>query len=181
MIRHSLLQMLKQFDASTKDQKETKDKFIGFVEVNQTCFERTLSIGHVTASGLIVDRKKNAVLLLHHKKLNRWLQPGGHCDGDSDTVAVAEKEVYEETGLALKVATPFIHDLDIHTIPSWQNTAEHEHYDVRYIFEYTSSDSFVKNHESNQLKWIELGELKNYDIEPSIVRMINKAFGTNLK
>jgi 8-oxo-dGTP pyrophosphatase MutT (NUDIX family) len=93
-----------------------------------------------------VDADK--ILLIHHRKLNKWLQPGGHCDGDTDTLAVAIKEVEEETGVVIKPNDQVIIDLDIHRIPERKGIPAHDHYDVRYLLEADSSLPLLQNHET---------------------------------
>ena len=90
---------------------------------------------------------------MHHKKLNRWLQPGGHCDGDADVLQVAIKEAQEETGI--KNITPIsrdIFDLDIHYIPSRREENIHLHFDVRFLL-MAETNEISFNHEANDMKW----------------------------
>ncbi|WP_245816826.1 MULTISPECIES: NUDIX hydrolase [Reichenbachiella] len=141
------------------------------------CFERSLSFGHITASAWVLNPNRDAVMLLHHKKLDRWLQPGGHADGDEDVVRVAQKELSEETGLTqVKLLKDGIFDLDIHAIPARKADLAHEHYDVRFVFVALQPDEMKKNEESNDLAWIPLEQLDDYVAgEASILRMLEKS------
>ncbi len=151
------------------------EEFRNFVGANAQCFERTLAIGHVTASGWVVSEEGDKVLLMHHRKLNRWFQPGGHCDGDPNVLAVARKEVEEETGLLnCKVGPGGIFDVDIHLIPANSKEAAHYHYDVRFLFKANATTELVINAESRDLRWIPLAEVKNYNDSESIMRMVCK-------
>lgn len=167
-------ELLESYNCVSESEKLIKKRFIEFVQKNEDCFERHLEIGHITASAFIFDPKNNKILLLHHKKLNKWLQPGGHCDGDKDTLSVAIKEVFEETGLLIKNQGQPIFDLDIHTIPENKGIPDHEHFDVRYLLLADSKLPLVQNHETNQLKWVDLSEMENYTTEESLRRMKNK-------
>lgn len=152
------------------------DRFQGFVENHLDCFERFLIIGHVTGSALILDNPGERVLLTHHKKLGRWLQPGGHADGDDDVKRVAMKEAREESGLeSLEFHQVGLLDVDIHTIPARMDEPEHEHYDCRFLLQSAGSDEFVVSNESHDLSWVQMDKITDYTDEESILRMIRKA------
>ncbi|MDT4869946.1 NUDIX domain protein [compost metagenome] len=122
----------------------------------------------------MIDPAAGKILLIHHKKLNKWLQPGGHCDGEEDTLAVAIKEVFEETGVQIRPAGQQPVDLDIHTIPLRKDVPEHEHFDVRYLFEYDSTQPLTANHETLALEWISFGDIRKYTNEESVLRILDK-------
>jgi 8-oxo-dGTP pyrophosphatase MutT (NUDIX family) len=123
-----------------------------------------------------VDEDKAHALLIHHAKLNRWLQPGGHADGDDNVLQVAIREVNEETGLTKLIQfTKGIFDLDIHPIPARKDFPAHLHYDVRFAFRSSKTEPLKISHESNDLRWIsfeEIAELTQHNT--SILRMIKK-------
>src|SRR5215217_9702417 len=98
MKRHSLIALLDSYKPESGEEEKMYFETIDFVRKNPDCFQRTLLEGHITASGWVLSADKNSVLLMHHFKLDRWFQPGGHCDGDPDVESVARKEVWEETG-----------------------------------------------------------------------------------
>ena len=141
------------------------------------CYFRDHLPGHLTASSLIMNEERSRVFMIYHAKLKKWLQPGGHADGDEDLYRVAKKEVLEETGLSdLKLLTPSIFDIDIHPIPARDEFPEHLHFDIRFAFEAKEDDRFVSNHESIQLGWKYLDELDTMlESNSSIGRMILKA------
>jgi 8-oxo-dGTP pyrophosphatase MutT (NUDIX family) len=169
-----LIEEIKKFVVIFDEEVIIKKLFIAFIEENENCFERSLLIGHITASAFVYDPNVSKVLLLHHKKLDKWLQPGGHCDGNKNTVEVALTEVWEETGLKISNPSNRIFDLDIHTIPEHKNIPEHQHFDVRYLFEVDSNVLLTQNHETNELKWVPIAEIENYTEENSILRMVRK-------
>lgn len=136
------------------------------------CYERSLLSGHLTASCWVLNHDHSQVLMLHHAKLNKWLQPGGHADGDQNLLRVAQKELGEETGLTdYKLLSESIFDIDIHEIPERKGIPAHEHYDVRFVFRAGRSSSIFKNHESNALDWVDLAKVPD---EPSLQRMVAK-------
>ena len=170
----SLLQSIKKYNPDNVEIEITKQRFLQFIEQNSNCLLRSNLNGHITASAFVVDFNANKLLLLHHKKLNKWLQPGGHCDGEENTLSVAIKEVFEETGIQIIPKNQVIIDLDIHTIPEKNQIPEHEHFDIRYLFEANSNSNIVKNHESIALKWVEIDAISLFTEEESISRFVRK-------
>lgn len=148
---------------------------VSFVEANKDCFERTLSIGHITGSAWLMDENYERALLTHHRKLDRWLQPGGHADGQSNVLAVAMRESEEESGLAeIEPVSDSLFDIDIHLIPARGNEAEHFHYDCRFLLRSVGSDQYTVSEESDDLAWILLSDMASYTSEVSITRMVDK-------
>lgn len=144
---------------------------------DEPCFERTHLPGHITGSAWIVDADRTKVLLVHHAKLNKWLQPGGHADGDENILQVALKEAEEETGLKkfnIINSKPF--DVDIHLIPTRIDFPEHFHYDVRFLLEADPEQLITVSEESHDVRWINLDDLQNYTQERSVLRMKEKLF-----
>ena len=170
-----LLDLLQSYKTTHPDDPANRERFIKFVEAHPDCLERTLLVGHVTASAWVVDPSRSRVLLVHHRKLDRWLQPGGHVDGSVDTEASARREVLEETGLSdLAPCGPLPFDLDIHPIPGHGQTPAHHHYDVRYAFRLTADQPLVLSDESHEVAWAPIGRLEDYDPDPSLLRMRTK-------
>ncbi len=151
------------------------DLLIGFVQQQPDCFERTcFEDGHVTGSAWIVCPNRRRVLLTHHRKLQKWLQLGGHSDGDANTLNVAQREAEEESGLRVKRIHDAVFDIDIHTIPARGEDPEHKHYDVRFLFEADDRAPLTISSESNDLTWISLKNLSTVTSEESVLRMARK-------
>lgn len=157
-----------------------EQKFIPlFLELlnQERCFHREHLPGHITGSAWIVNKDRSKVLLVNHAKLNRWLQPGGHADGDENVLNVALRESNEETGVKdFHILQKEIFDLDIHTIPARKDFPQHQHYDIRYLLEADEKDPLIVSEESHDVKWIPLNELASYNAEPSILRLKEKLF-----
>ena len=156
---------------------------VSFIESHTDCFERSLSIGHITGSAWLMDENYERALLTHHRKLDRWLQPGGHADGQSDVLAVAMREAEEESGLGeIELVSDSLFDIDIHLIPARGNEAEHFHYDCRFLLRSVGSDQYSVSEESHDLAWITLANMSRYTTEVSITRMVDKvrSYLTNL-
>lgn len=146
-----------------------------FLDEHDDAFERSQLLGHITASAWIVDRERTHALLTHHRKLGRWLQLGGHVDGQRDVRAAALREAQEESGLVEIVAlgTP-IYDVDVHVIPARGAEPEHKHYDIRFAFEADRAAPLVVSDESYALSWVALDELERYDTDDSVRRLARK-------
>ncbi len=143
-------------------------------------YQRTHLPGHITGSAFIVSPDFRQTLLVHHAKLNRWLQPGGHCDGDPDVTRVALREGEEETGLhSLRLNTSTIFDLDIHPIPQRKDFPAHDHYDVRFLVYGDPAEKITVSEESFDVRWVMLSSLEEYTQEESVLRMRFKAIHLN--
>ncbi|QWT21463.1 NUDIX hydrolase [Bacillus sp. NP157] len=138
-------------------------------------FHRETLDGHFTGSAWLVSADGERVLLMHHRKLQRWLQPGGHADGDADLAGVALREAGEETGLRDLTVLPAIFDVDRHQIPSRGSEPAHWHYDVRYVVVAGGSEAFEANEESLGLAWRQVSEIAgDEDADASLRRMATK-------
>lgn len=146
-----------------------------FVAAQPECFERSLQIGHMTASAWVVSPDRQQVLLVLHRKLGKWLQPGGHADGNTDLRAVALQEVWEETGLQARLAQPQIFDIDVHPIPARGQDPLHDHYDVRFLLEADPEAPLTISAESRELRWVPIQQVAELNGERSITRMIERS------
>jgi 8-oxo-dGTP pyrophosphatase MutT (NUDIX family) len=143
--------------------------------LGKAAFERANVPGHVTGSGFVLSPDRRQTLLLHHRKLNRWLMPGGHCDGEMDAKSVAEREILEETGLqSVRLIQDSVFDADVHEIPARGDIPAHLHFDLRYLFEADPALPAPGNHESLALEWVPLQDLENYTDEPAML-VVRKA------
>ena len=137
-------------------------------------FTRDRLGGHFTASSWLVDASGRRVLLTHHRKLDRWLQLGGHADGDRDLARVALREAEEESGLVGLRVEPAIFDLDRHWIPERGNVPGHWHYDVRYVVRAGANEEYVVSDESHDLAWREIAGIADAGADESMRRMAAK-------
>ncbi len=175
MSRERLLQQLAAHVPLTEEEAEMRARLAEFVWAYENCFERSLLVGHVTGSAWIVDLDRTHVLLTHHRKLDKWLQLGGHADGDSDVLRVAMREACEESGLAsLRPVRESILDVDIHLIPARKTEPEHFHYDVRYALEADRGEALRMSDESHDLRWVRVDEVARLTQEESVLRMVRK-------
>jgi 8-oxo-dGTP pyrophosphatase MutT (NUDIX family) len=149
--------------------------FVEFLDAHPLAFERGNAFGHFTGSAWLVSADGERVLLTHHRKLNAWLQLGGHADGDAALARVALREAGEESGLRDLVVDAAIFDIDRHRIPARGEEPEHWHYDVRYVVRATGNEAFVVGDESHALAWRDIRSLgDDPDIDASVRRMSRK-------
>jgi 8-oxo-dGTP pyrophosphatase MutT (NUDIX family) len=157
------------------DEGVVAQQFADFVAAHADAAERRLAVGHLTGSAWLVSADRTRVLLTHHRKLNRWLQLGGHADGDVDLARVALREAQEESGLCGLAIEPEIYDLDRHKISARGSEPAHWHYDVRYIVRAGGGEDCVVSHESHALAWCNIAALAaDATADASLRRMARK-------
>lgn len=141
---------------------------------------RSTKPGHLTGSAFVVDASTRHGLLLLHTKLGRWLQPGGHADGDTNLASVAWREATEESGIeGLRVWSAPI-DLDVHRVAPPDDEA-HLHLDVRFLVVAPPGATPVGNEESRDLRWVpahefEEGDVGTYGLDAGLRRLAGRAF-----
>ncbi len=155
--------------------KPEAELFRAFLHSSPQIFERSHALGHFTGSAWLVSADGDRALLMHHRKLGLWLQPGGHADGDTDLARVALREAQEETGVADLHIEGGIFDLDRHRIFARASEPEHWHYDVRYVVRAGSDERFAINEESHALAWRSVVEIaSDATLDASLRRMASK-------
>lgn len=174
MYRDELIKSLMDYRGRHPEESATIDRFEAFVLDEPRCFERDCWRGHVTGSAWVVNAAGTHVLLTHHRKLNRWLQLGGHSDGDCDALRVACREAVEESGLAVEPVSGVLFDIDIHPIPARRADPAHYHFDARFALRSVVNEAFRVSDESHALRWVNLDELESVTHEPSMLRMAHK-------
>lgn len=147
---------------------------IAFVEEHADCLWRTCRPGHLTGSAWIVSPDRSRTLLTEHRKLGKWLQLGGHADGDPDLAAVALREAREESGLARLRPVPGLFDVDRHWIPARGAEPAHWHHDLRFVIEADPAEPLVVSAESRSLAWVAVADVGRLNAEESMARMVRK-------
>lgn len=163
------------YTSGEPDERAARIRFLELFGAEPRCFWRNAFPAHFTASAWLVSADGERALLMHHRKLDRWLQPGGHADGDADLPQVALREAEEETGLRELAVDPAIFDLDAHEIPARMSEPAHWHYDVRFVVRCSGSEAFNANDESRAMAWRPVsGIAMDAHIDPSIRRMARR-------
>ena len=149
---------------------------LSFIENHTNHFSRANHLGHFTGSAWIINPDKTKILMTHHKKIGKWLQLGGHADGENNLLKVALREAKEESGIQqFKILSKEIFDLDIHEIPQNNSELVHLHYDVRFLIEADpTGEAVIISDESHDVTWIPLADVVKLNPEVSIQRMIKK-------
>jgi 8-oxo-dGTP pyrophosphatase MutT (NUDIX family) len=186
MHRLPLLDMLRRYSTRYPDEAAVVAQVRQLIENAADCFERTCRPGHVTGSAWILTQDHTRCLLLHHRKLDCWLQPGGHADGQAEIEQVALREAQEESGLTQleldgnpENLVPL--DIDVHVIPARLDAAgniaedRHEHHDIRFLVVASADQELVLSEESNDLRWFSCQEVFEVTDEESVLRMMRKA------
>lgn len=170
-----LKQLIKNYAQAYPEEKAPHDmlKFLG----DETGYFSPNSYnGHFTGSAWIVSPDMSSILMTHHKKLGKWIQLGGHADGENDLLKVALREAKEESGIQqFKILSEKIFDLDIHEIPKHNFEPGHLHYDIRFLLEVDpTGEAVIISDESHDVTWIPLADVAKLNPEVSIQRMIKK-------
>lgn len=157
------------------EEAEAAAQFAALYDSGDDPFVRERTAGHFTASCWLVDRSGTRVLLTHHRKLQRWLQLGGHADGDRDLAQVALREAREESGLDGLRVERGLFDIDRHWIPARGDVAGHWHYDARYVVHAGANEEYVVSDESLDLAWRDVAAIaEDQDADSSLRRMARK-------
>jgi 8-oxo-dGTP pyrophosphatase MutT (NUDIX family) len=177
--REELLADLAAFPAATQEERESLDRLSRFVAARHDPFARENPVGHVTGSAIVARPDGFAFLLVHHRKLGRWLQPGGHTEeSDASVYDAALREVREETGIA-ELGAPLgrrIFDVDVHPIPAHGRDREHSHFDVRYLFTTDRDvDRALAEDPKRPMRWRTLEEALADGVDGSLERSLRKA------
>lgn len=166
---------LRTYSSVESSEQEACRRFLDLLVTTPRCFWRDAFPAHFTASSWLVSADGERALLMHHRKLDRWLQPGGHADGDADLPRVALREAEEETGLRDLTVVDAIFDLDAHVIPARGEEPEHWHYDVRFVVRANGSEQFEANAESRAMAWRPITDIAADErIDASIQRMARR-------
>ena len=173
--RAPLCKALQKYAESHPEQKITADRMLDFVRSTPHCFERSHAAGHMTGSAWLLNPAGDKALLTLHHNLQRWMQTGGHADGDPDTLRVALKEAEEESGITgIVPISGEIFDVDIHLIPARPAKGEpaHFHYDVRYLLR-APHEQYAISQESDDLAWWSAEDFatRAEELDASVLRM----------
>lgn len=158
-------------------QRLERERILAFIDAHEDALHRSCLTGHLTASALVIDARGERALLTHHRKLRRWLQLGGHVDGDGNLPAGAWREATEESGIEGIAIDPRPVDLDIHPIPERPSEPAHLHLDVRFLAYAPAGAAETASEESIALGWFSPAELARIETDDSVRRLFRVAFG----
>jgi 8-oxo-dGTP pyrophosphatase MutT (NUDIX family) len=175
VILPSTRQCLEQYRPVDVREQDFQARMLGLLDSAEPWSRTQYRPGHLTASAFVLSPDGAAVLLIFHRKLGIWIQPGGHIEpADASLLAAAQREVAEEVGVALEApAATSIFDVDIHAIPARKAEPEHEHFDVRFCFR-ASSLTFIASDEVLDTRWVELRHIDQVTADESVLRAVRK-------
>jgi 8-oxo-dGTP pyrophosphatase MutT (NUDIX family) len=189
MHRRPLLETLERYLRRHPGDEDRVDRIRRFVRRHEDCLSRSCVEGHVTGSAWVVSPDRCRVLLVHHRKLGRWLQPGGHADGHPLLHEVALREAREETSLEdLEIVEPVPFDVDpvpfdvdpvpfdvdVHPIPARDGEPAHLHHDIRYLVVARGDAEPRTSQESHAVRWFSLAEIDQRISEESLLRLVRR-------
>ena len=168
---------LTAFDAQTVIEADYRQAMLALCTTSAPFSRHQFQPGHFTASAFVLSADRSSLLLIHHAKLHRWLQPGGHVEpGDATLVDAATREVMEEcllgaNDLELISSQPF--DLDVHEIPARRDEPKHLHFDVRFLFR-CLTDQAQASDEVLDLAYVPLDRINEHQSDQSVLRAVNR-------
>jgi len=174
-MRSRLEQQLRQHAAANRLEAEHVDRMRELLRAEDPFARSHFTPGHFTASAFVLSPARDALLLIHHRKLGLWLQPGGHVEsGDVDMIAAARREVAEEVGIVrLELAREGIFDVDIHRIPERPGEPAHEHFDVRFLFRALDRELAI-GEEVRDARWVRIADVGSVHSDESVLRAMRK-------
>lgn len=170
-------EILTAYEAVGESQTRMRARIVDWIDKHpldahlRSCLE-----GHLTASAVLMDATRTRVLLTLHRKLGKWLQLGGHCDGDANLAGVAWRETLEESGIQPAAISAAPIDVDVHRIPARPGEPEHDHLDTRYLVVAPKSAEVVISSESIDLRWFTRSEAEGLELDSSVLRLFDSAF-----
>ncbi len=176
--RYDVLRLLDRFEPQDSEDRALAEMLLLVADQADPFSRYSFEPGHFTASGWVLSPDGGSVLLVHHSRLDRWLQPGGHIDPeDASAVAAARREVAEETGIELVSTAAELLDIDIHPIPSGKGEPHHRHFDLRFLFCAGDGKLNPAPDEVKAARWVPFADVAELSAEPSLLRMVDKAAG----
>lgn len=176
MHRQDTLKLLNQYSTSFMDEAGYVARARRWIVSNENIFERIYPV-HITASAWVVNPSRSHIFMVHHGRLHKWFQPGGHADGDCDVLRVALKEVSEESGVDpqhIRLLSDGIFDVDYHTVPTTDVAPAHSHIDIRFLVEMDDRLPVPGSNESHEVRWIPIRQVAAMSRLRSTHRMLEK-------
>ncbi len=169
--------MLTAFEAQTSIEADYRKAMLALCTTSAPFSRQQFEPGHFTASAFVLSGDRSSLLLIHHAKLHRWLQPGGHIEpDDASLVDAATREVMEECSLEasdLELISSLPFDLDVHEIPARRDEPKHLHFDVRFLYR-CLTDKARASEEVLDLAFVALDRINAHQSDQSVLRAVNR-------
>ena len=173
-----LKHIIAAFEPCCEQERADKETILGYIDGGEELLTRENKLMHFTSSCWVMNPERTKALMVHHNIYNAWSWMGGHADGDTDLLAVAEREIREESGIHdLRLLTPGIFSAEILTVDGHEKrgkyVSSHLHYNVTYLFEAdTQQETALKPDENSGVEWIEIEQLPQKVSEPWFLERI---------
>ncbi|OGU30523.1 MAG: hypothetical protein A3K13_01670 [Gemmatimonadetes bacterium RIFCSPLOWO2_12_FULL_68_9] len=179
MLRRSdVLALLSAFDpGSDRRAARSLERTRTLLERSRAPFSRSnFDPGHITASGVVLAPERDRILLVFHRRLLRWLQPGGHVEPeDPDLPSAASREVLEETGIGLDLRVPpVLIGVDVHQIPARADEPPHSHHDIVFRF-LADGDDQIAPEWGRDVQWCAVDRLDDCDADDALKHSVARA------
>lgn len=175
-----MIEYVKNYVPCNEQEAKDKEIFVYCTEVFKDVLSRNNEVAHFTSSAFTVNKVRDKVLMIHHNIYNSWSWIGGHADGEEDLLAVAMKELKEETGVEnIRPVSTEIFSLDVLTVLGHTKrgnyVSPHLHLSVAFLIEADEKDLLrVKADENSGVRWIPLEEINDYSAEPHMHKVYDK-------
>ena len=185
--RAELTEAIRAFRPENEQEEADKKGILAFLAANENAFTRDNTIAHMTASAWVVNHDRTKVLMVYHKIYDSWSWTGGHADGEEDLLAVALREVTEETGVSsVTPVSKDIFSLEILTVDGHEKhgsyVPSHLHMNVTYLLEADEEEPLtVCEVENKGVAWFGLDEALSASSEPWFVQRIYRKLNEKLR
>jgi 8-oxo-dGTP pyrophosphatase MutT (NUDIX family) len=174
------IDLIKKYTPFNEQEKKDKEVILHCIETFDDVLTRNNQLAHITCSAFVVNKAKDKVLMVHHNIYNSWSWTGGHADGEEDLLAVALREITEETGVSnVRPLTKDIFSLDIIPVKGHckkgRYVSAHVHLSVSFLVEADDAQLLVvKEDENSGVKWVPIDEVCKYSNEPHMQKLYEK-------
>ena len=182
-----IYEQIKAYRPWNEQERQDQAVILVFLDKNPDAFYRTNLLAHMTASAWVVNPQRSKVLMVYHRLYDSWSWAGGHADGEEDLLAVALREVREETGVQrLRPVTEEIYSLEVLTVDGHEKhgryVPSHLHLNVTYLLEAEEDQPLrVCEAENSGVAWFSLADALSASTEPWFVERIYKKLNEKLK
>ena len=182
-----IYEQIKAYRPWNEQERQDQALILAFLERNPDAFYRSNLLAHMTASAWVVNPQRSKALMVYHRLYDSWSWAGGHADGEEDLLAVALREVREETGVQrLRPVTEEIYSLEVLTVDGHEKhgryVPSHLHLNVTYLLEAEEDQPLrVCEAENSGVAWFSLADALSASTEPWFVERIYKKLNEKLK